>query len=87
MRSRRIQHRRQKSTFAGFIEAPGAVEEGMLRSWGVTREGEQRDNVIFSILRQEWPESRQRLLSRLTEAGSTKESRERSFTPSDSGKG
>jgi RimJ/RimL family protein N-acetyltransferase len=49
------------------LKGLGAVEEGVLRSWGLTREGERRDNVVFSILRQEWPESRRRLLSRLDE--------------------
>ncbi|KAA6465240.1 GNAT family N-acetyltransferase [Acidobacteria bacterium AB60] len=47
------------------LKALGAFEEGTLRSWGATRRGDRRDNVVFSILRQEWPETKQRLLSRL----------------------
>jgi RimJ/RimL family protein N-acetyltransferase len=57
------------------LKGLGAVEEGMLRSWGVTREGERRDNVVFSILQQEWPEARRRLLSRLNEIHSSEHRR------------
>ncbi len=33
----------------------GAVEEGVLRSRRINREGERRDSVFFSILDSEWP--------------------------------
>lgn len=49
------------------LTALGAIEEGTLRSWGNTRDGIRRDNVVFSILRNEWPESERRLIARLGE--------------------
>jgi RimJ/RimL family protein N-acetyltransferase len=47
------------------LRSLGAVEEGTLRSWSVTHRGDRRNNVVFSILREEWPSSKQRLVSRL----------------------
>jgi RimJ/RimL family protein N-acetyltransferase len=43
----------------------GAVQEGVVRRHLVTWTGHKRDSVLFSILADEWPEIRQRLLRRL----------------------
>ncbi len=43
----------------------GAVEEGVLRSAQLTREGRRRDTVVFSVLDTEWAQVRQGLESRL----------------------
>jgi RimJ/RimL family protein N-acetyltransferase len=47
------------------LEKMGAHEEGILRSCHITRDGLRRDTVVFSILDREWPEAKQKLLSRL----------------------
>lgn len=39
----------------------GAIEEGILRAHMVQPDGRLRDSVYFSILRTEWPQTRQRL--------------------------
>lgn len=51
----------------------GAQEEGVLRAHMVVSDGRLRDTVYYSILRDEWPEVRQRLSERL--ARGTAESR------------
>jgi RimJ/RimL family protein N-acetyltransferase len=43
----------------------GAVEEGTLRSYLITREGYRRDTVVFSVLDQDWPAVKRQLLMRL----------------------
>lgn len=43
----------------------GAVQEGILRQSGVTWTGRVRDAVVFSVLRDEWPEVERGLLERL----------------------
>lgn len=43
----------------------GAVQEGTLRQDRVTWTGRVRDTVVFSILRDEWPAVRTKLLERL----------------------
>lgn len=47
----------------------GAVKEGVLRRHLVTWTGHKRDTVVFSILDDEWPAVRGRLLARLEAAG------------------
>jgi RimJ/RimL family protein N-acetyltransferase len=44
----------------------GAAEEGTLRSYVVTREGEARDAVIYSIVAREWPALKTRLREMLS---------------------
>jgi RimJ/RimL family protein N-acetyltransferase len=44
----------------------GAVREGVLRRHMRREDGSFRDTVVFSVLKTEWPEVRDRLLSRLT---------------------
>ena len=47
------------------IEKLGAVKEGVLRSHMVTQGGRVRDSVLYSIVREEWPEVKARLAARL----------------------
>lgn len=44
----------------------GAVEEGILRSKKLVRNGRRRDTVYYSILDHEWPAVKSRLTSRLS---------------------
>jgi RimJ/RimL family protein N-acetyltransferase len=43
----------------------GAVREGVLRAHMVARGGRIRDTVMFSVIRDDWPAVRDRLLARL----------------------
>jgi RimJ/RimL family protein N-acetyltransferase len=43
----------------------GAVEEGVIRSHMVYKDGRVRDSILFSILRGEWPGVKERLLGKL----------------------
>ena len=43
----------------------GAVREGVLRHHMLRADGTRRDTVVFSVLREEWPGVRERLLIRL----------------------
>lgn len=47
------------------IRRLGATEEGILRSHMLTDSGRIRDTVYFSILKNEWPQIKQRLEERL----------------------
>lgn len=49
------------------LNALGAVEEGVLRSYAETRYGDgcRRDDVVFGLLRGEWSATKQHLLGRL----------------------
>jgi RimJ/RimL family protein N-acetyltransferase len=44
----------------------GATREGVLRRHMRRADGTFRDTVVFSVLRDEWPDVRDRLLRRLT---------------------
>ena len=44
----------------------GVVEEGLLRSCQLTRDGRRRDTAIFSVLDTEWATVRERLTARLS---------------------
>lgn len=46
-------------------EKLGAVREGTLRQYQVRPDGYARDSVMFSVLRDEWPQVRSGLLARL----------------------
>lgn len=47
----------------------GAVREGVLRRHKRRADGSFRDTVVFSVLREEWPDVRAGLLRRLAEGG------------------
>ena len=47
------------------IEAIGAKKDGVIRHWGVRRDGTVRDTVMYSILAAEWPDVRRHLDLRL----------------------
>lgn len=47
------------------IEALGAKKDGVIRHFGVRRDGTVRDTVMYSILAAEWPDVRRHLESRL----------------------
>ena len=47
------------------IEALGAKKDGVIRHWGVRRDGTVRDTVMYSILAAEWPDVRRHLELRL----------------------
>ena len=51
----------------GALLKLGAKEEGILRSHMIVRGGRRRDSVYFSILVEEWPEVRERLVARLAQ--------------------
>jgi RimJ/RimL family protein N-acetyltransferase len=44
------------------VEKIGGVKEGVLRNHGFRPDGSLRDTVIFSILKEEWPEVKERLI-------------------------
>src|SRR5262249_54099953 len=47
------------------IEALGAKKDGVIRHYGVRRDGSVRDTVMYSILSGEWPDVRRHLELRL----------------------
>jgi len=50
----------------GAMEALGATFEGVHRKHMLVRGGEDRDSAWYSVLDEEWPDVRSRLLSRLS---------------------
>jgi RimJ/RimL family protein N-acetyltransferase len=44
------------------VEKIGGVKEGILRKHMVRNDGTRRDTVVFSIIDEEWPEKKKRLL-------------------------
>jgi RimJ/RimL family protein N-acetyltransferase len=53
------------------IEALGAKKDGVIRHWGVRRDGTVRDTVMYSILAAEWPDVRRHLDLRLARHAGT----------------
>jgi len=47
------------------IEGLGAKKDGVLRHYGVRKDGSARDTVMYSILADEWPDVRRHLEARL----------------------
>lgn len=47
------------------IKKIGAMEEGMLRQHMVLEDGHIRDTVVFSIIQSEWPQTKEKLQTRL----------------------
>jgi len=50
------------------VEKIGGVKEGVLRNHGYRPDGSLRDTVIFSILKEEWPVVKERLIAMIGEA-------------------
>jgi RimJ/RimL family protein N-acetyltransferase len=48
------------------IEGLGAKKDGVIRRFGVRRDGSVRDTVMYSILLEEWPDVKRHLELRLT---------------------
>lgn len=53
------------------IEALGAKRDGVIRHFGIRRDGSARDVVMFSIINSEWPDVRRHLELRLRRNGAT----------------
>jgi RimJ/RimL family protein N-acetyltransferase len=60
------------SRMQSAIEKMGAQREGVLRRHKRRADGTFRDSVVFSILAEEWPSTRQRLSARLETTGADK---------------
>jgi RimJ/RimL family protein N-acetyltransferase len=57
------------------IERLGARRDGILRHHQARRDGTVRDSVMYSILRQEWPDVRRNLASRIARGASAQPAR------------
>jgi RimJ/RimL family protein N-acetyltransferase len=51
------------------IEALGAKKDGVIRHFGIRKDGSARDTVMYSILAAEWPDVRRHLELRLARHG------------------
>jgi RimJ/RimL family protein N-acetyltransferase len=51
------------------IEKLGAVKEGIMRSHMITQGGRIRDSVLYSIVSDDWPQVKARLIARLAGSG------------------
>ena len=49
------------------VEKIGGVKEGVLRRYGYRNDGSLKDNVIFSIINDEWPVKKEKLIQLITE--------------------
>ncbi len=49
------------------VEKIGGVKEGVLRKHAIRNDGTRRDTVVFSIIDEEWPATKQRLLKLIAE--------------------
>jgi N-acetyltransferase len=54
------------------VEKIGAVREGTLRRYTMRNDGTPADTVFFSILREEWPEKKNRLVELVRQAGESR---------------
>ncbi len=64
LRTDRFNQRSQRA-----IEALGAHRDGVIRRFEGRRDGTTRDTVMFSVLREEWPDVRRHLEGRLARHG------------------
>lgn len=60
LRTDRFNFRSQRA-----IEALGAQKDGIIRHFGVRKDGSARDTVMYSVLAAEWPDVRRHLDARL----------------------
>ena len=65
LRTDRFNRRSQRA-----IEALGAHKDGVIRHFGVRKDGTARDTVMYSILVTEWPDVRRHLETRLAQRAS-----------------
>jgi RimJ/RimL family protein N-acetyltransferase len=56
----RVAHQNIRSQKA--VEKIGGVKEGVLRKFAIRNDGVRRDTVVFSIIDDEWPEKKEKLL-------------------------
>jgi RimJ/RimL family protein N-acetyltransferase len=62
----RVAHQNIRSQKA--VEKMGAVKEGVLRKHGYRNDGSIRHTVIYSIIDDEWPEAKEKILSLIAES-------------------
>jgi RimJ/RimL family protein N-acetyltransferase len=63
----RVAHQNLRSQRA--VEKIGGVKEGVLRRFAIRNDGSNRDTVVFSIIIDEWPEKKERLLRMIAAMG------------------
>jgi RimJ/RimL family protein N-acetyltransferase len=68
----RIAHQNIRSQKA--VEKIGGVREGVLRKHTIRNDGSRRDTVIYSIIDDEWPEKKQKLMQLIAASASTSRS-------------
>jgi len=56
----RVAHQNIRSQKA--VEKIGGIKEGVLRKFAIRNDGVRRDTVVFSIIDDEWPEKKEKLL-------------------------
>ena len=61
----RVAHQNLRSQKA--VEKIGAIKEGVLRKHGYRNDGSIRDTVVYSIIDDEWPRTKEKLLSLIVE--------------------
>jgi len=61
----RVAHQNIRSQKA--VEKIGAVKEGVLRKHGYRNDGSIRHTVVYSVINDEWPQTKEKLLSLIIE--------------------
>src|SRR5262249_41121159 len=61
----RVAHQNVRSQKA--VEKIGGIREGVLRKHMIRNDGARRDTVVFSIINDEWPETKRRLQAMIAE--------------------
>jgi RimJ/RimL family protein N-acetyltransferase len=62
----RVAHQNIRSQKA--VEKIGGVKEGVLRKFAIRNDGTRRDTVVFSIIDDEWPEKKEKLLQLIAQS-------------------
>jgi len=63
----RVAHQNVRSQKA--VARIGGVKEGVLRRFGIRNDGSSRDTVVFSVIVDEWPETKKKLLEMVAAGG------------------
>jgi RimJ/RimL family protein N-acetyltransferase len=63
----RVAHQNIRSQKA--VVKIGGVKEGVLRRFAIRNDGSSRDTVVFSVIIDEWPETKKKLLEMVAAAG------------------